>query len=58
MKTNVNERKSINASKDSIADALETLELNKDKVGSLLYLYLHDQLASASYNLCSLKMVD
>lgn len=57
MKTNKNERKAMNVSKNCIVDVLETLELNKGNINALLYRFIKDQLTIANYQLSSLKMV-
>ncbi len=57
MKTNKNERKAMNVSKNCIVDVLETLELNKGNINTLLYMFIKDQLTIANYQLSSLKMV-
>lgn len=57
MKTNKNERQAMNVSKNCIVDVLETLELNKGNINTLLYMFIKDQLTIANYQLSSLKMV-
>ncbi|MBQ3788657.1 MAG: hypothetical protein II849_07635 [Bacteroidales bacterium] len=57
MKTNKNERQAMNVSKNCIVDVLETLELNKGNINTLLYMFIRDQLTIANYQLSSLKMV-
>ena len=57
MKTNKNERQAMNVSKNCIVDVLETLELNKGNLNTLLYMFIKDQLTIANYQLSSLKMV-
>lgn len=57
MKTNKNERQAMNVSKNCIVDVLETLELNKGNINTLLYMFMRDQLTIANYQLSSLKMV-
>lgn len=57
MKTNKYERQAMNVSKNCINDVLETLELNKGNINTLLYMFIKDQLTIANYQLSSLKMV-
>ena len=47
----------MNVSKNCIVDVLETLELNKGNINTLLYMFIRDQLTIANYQLSSLKMV-
>lgn len=56
MKTNKNEAKAINNAKETINDLLGFLELNKDGMNTLRYMWLKDQLTLTMYDLASLKL--
>lgn len=56
MKTNKTEAKAINNAKETVNDLLHFLDLNKDGMNSLRYMWLKDQLTRTLYDLSSLKV--
>lgn len=56
MKTNKTEAKAINNAKETVNSLLYFLELNKDGMNTLRYMWLKDQLTRTMYDLSSLKL--
>lgn len=55
-KTNKTEAKAINNAKETVNNLLYFLELNKDGMNTLRYMWLKDQLTRTMYDLSSLKL--
>lgn len=56
MKTNKTEAKAINNAKETVNSLLYFLDLNKDGMNTLRYMWLKDQLTRTMYDLSSLKL--
>ena len=56
MKTNKTEANAINNAKETVNSLLYFLDLNKDGMNTLRYMWLKDQLTRTMYDLSSLKL--